>query len=82
VFYSLLTSENAEAQFARTILHLKILSAKNPIRFTDYEIAHADLEVTICKGAHAAFYKYEDGRELLDYSPAALGLEIVKKEDK
>lgn len=42
-------------------------------RFTDYEIRHDDLSVTIDVDALAAFYKVE-GRDVLDHSPAVLGL--------
>ena len=44
--------------------------------FTDYEIHHDDLEVTIAAGALASFYKLGD-RFILDHSPQVLGLEKV-----
>lgn len=47
--------------------------------FTDYEIRHHDLEVTIAPDALAAFYKIGD-RLILDHSPEVLGLE--KQQDK
>jgi len=45
--------------------------------FTDYEIHHDDLEVTIAPGALAAFYKLGD-HLVLDHSPEVLGLEKVE----
>ncbi len=42
-------------------------------RFTDYEIRHDDLSVTINEGALASFYKVGD-REILGHSPEVLGL--------
>ena len=41
--------------------------------FTDYEIRHDDLSVTIDEGALATFYKVGE-REILDHSPEVLGL--------
>ena len=43
-------------------------------RFTDYEIRHDDLSVTIDADALAAFYTVE-GRDVLDHSPQVLGLQ-------
>ena len=42
--------------------------------FTDYDIRHDDLEVTIAPDALASFYQIGD-RRLLDHSPEVLGLE-------
>ena len=42
--------------------------------FTDYDIRHDDLEVTISPDALASFYQIGD-RLLLDHSPEVLGLE-------
>ena len=43
--------------------------------FKDYELRHCDLEVTIlCDDA--VFYELDNGRNLLDYSPETLGIEI------
>ena len=42
--------------------------------FTDYDIRHDDLEVTIAPDALASFYQVGD-RRLLDHSPEVLGLE-------
>lgn len=42
-------------------------------RFTDYEIRHDDLSVTIDADALAAFYRIGD-RDILDHSPEVLGL--------
>ena len=53
-------------------------------RFTDYEIRHDDLSVTIDKDALAAFYKAcpragGDGEhDILDYSPRVLGLRKIE----
>lgn len=41
--------------------------------FTDYEIRHDDLSVTIDKDALAAFYKVGESY-ILDHSPQVLGL--------
>lgn len=52
-------------------------------RFTDYEIRHDDLSVTIDENALAAFYKTcpracgDGDRNILDHSPQVLGLEKV-----
>jgi hypothetical protein len=43
--------------------------------FTDYDLRHGDLEVTI-QDADAVFYELDNGRKLLDYSPPTLGIEI------
>jgi len=42
--------------------------------FTDYDIRHDDLEVTISPDALASFYQIGDCR-LLDHSPEVLGLD-------
>lgn len=42
--------------------------------FTDYDIRHDDLEITISPDALASFYQIGD-RRLLDHSPEVLGLE-------
>ena len=45
--------------------------------FTDYDIRHDDLEVTIASDAMASFYQI--GQDLiLDHSPEVLGLEKVE----
>jgi len=44
--------------------------------FTDYEIRHDDLAVTIDPDAMAALYKVEE-RDVLDHSPEVLGLKKV-----
>jgi hypothetical protein len=49
--------------------------------FTDYDIRHHDLEVTIADDALASFYKIGD-RFVLDHSPEVLGLEKVRDEPK
>lgn len=45
-------------------------------RFTDYEIRHDDLSVTIDADELAAFYKVGE-RNILDHSPQVLGLRKV-----
>ncbi len=50
-------------------------------RFTDYEIRHDDLAVTIDADALAAFYKVE-GRDVLDHSPEVLGLKTLRAGDQ
>lgn len=46
--------------------------------FTDYEIRHADLSVTIDEAELAAFYTGSKAN-LLDHSPEVLGLERVRE---
>ncbi len=46
-------------------------------RFTDYEIRHDDLSVTIDEDALAAFYKVGENY-ILDHSPQVLGLKKVE----
>lgn len=43
--------------------------------FTDYDLRHSDLEVTI-RDEDAVFYELDNGQKLLDYSPPTLGIEI------
>jgi hypothetical protein len=45
--------------------------------FTDYEIRHDDLSVTIDTDALVAFYKVGE-RDILDHSPQVLGLKKVE----
>jgi len=45
--------------------------------FTDYEIKHDDLSVTIDADALASFYKVGE-RDILDHSPQVLGLKKVE----
>lgn len=45
--------------------------------FTDYEIKHDDLSVTIDTNALASFYKLGE-RDILDHSPQVLGLKKVE----
>ena len=45
-------------------------------RFTDYEIRHDDLSVTIDEDALAAFYKIGEDH-ILDHSPQVLGLKGI-----
>ena len=49
--------------------------------FTDYEIHHDDLEVTITSDALASFYRFDD-RWVLDHSPEVLGLEKLSREQE
>ncbi|WP_172562928.1 hypothetical protein [Vibrio furnissii] len=44
--------------------------------FTDYELNHDDLSVTISQDSLASFYKIKD-QHILDHSPEVLGLEEV-----
>ena len=46
-------------------------------RFTDYEIRHDDLSVTINADALAVFYKVGE-RDILDHSPEVLGLKKIE----
>jgi len=46
-------------------------------RFTDYEIRHDDLSVTIAEVALAAFYKVGE-RNVLDRGPQVLGSKRIK----
>lgn len=46
-------------------------------RFTDYDIRHDDLSVTIDTDALASFYKVGE-RDILDHSPQVLGLKRVE----
>ena len=48
-------------------------------RFTDYEIRHDDLSVTIDADALAAFYEV-GGHHILDHSPEVLGLRKIERE--
>jgi hypothetical protein len=43
-------------------------------RFTDYDLRHSDLSVTISDDALASFYALKD-TNVLDHSPEVLGLE-------
>jgi hypothetical protein len=45
--------------------------------FTDYEIRHDELSVTIAADELASFYKVGDDR-ILDHSPQVLGLKKVE----
>ena len=47
--------------------------------FTDYEIRHDDLSVTIDTDELAAFYKVGE-RDILDHSPQVLGLKKIESE--
>ena len=43
--------------------------------FTDYDLLHSDLEVTI-NGDDATFYEFEDGRNILDHSFVMAGEDL------
>lgn len=45
--------------------------------FTDYELRHDDLHVTIATDELAAFYKVGE-RDILDHSPQVLGLRKIE----
>lgn len=47
-------------------------------RFTDYEIRHEDLSVTIDRNALASFYKVGK-HNILDHSPQVLGLKKAER---
>jgi hypothetical protein len=47
------------------------------VGFTDYEIRHDDLNVTIDEDALAAFYAVGE-RNVLDHSPQVLGLKKIE----
>ena len=49
---------------------------RDPEHFTDYEIRHDDVSVTIDVDALAAFYKIGD-HNILDHSPTVLGLKKI-----
>ena len=53
----------------------------NRERFTDYEIRHDDLSVTIDADALAAFYKVGE-RDILDHSPQVLGLKKIEGQNR
>ncbi|MBI3918440.1 MAG: hypothetical protein HY322_15705 [Betaproteobacteria bacterium] len=46
-------------------------------QFTDYQIRHDDLSVTIDVDALASFYKVGE-RDILDHSPQVLGLKKIE----
>lgn len=49
--------------------------------FTDYELRHDDLNVTIADDALASFYKIGEDH-ILDHSPEVLGLESSEAENE
>ena len=49
-----------------------------PERFTDYELRHDDLSVTIDADELAAFYKVGE-RNILDHGPQVLGLRKINE---
>ena len=49
--------------------------------FTDYDVRHDDLEVTISPDALASFYQIGD-EWILDHNPEVLGLEGIPCEQK
>lgn len=48
-------------------------------RFTDYDLRHDDLTVTIAQNAMASFYRCGQDR-FLDHSPAVLGLDESREQ--
>lgn len=48
-------------------------------KFTDYELTHFDLMVTI-EDDDSAFYRYEDGTKCLDHAPETLGRKSMNTE--
>ena len=53
----------------------------NSEHFTDYELRHDDLSVTIDADALAAFYKVGE-RRILDHSPQVLGLKNLAGQNR
>jgi hypothetical protein len=47
---------------------------KDTESFRDYDLHHSDLEVKIVD-EDAVFYELDSGKNLLDYSPATLGID-------
>jgi hypothetical protein len=45
--------------------------------FTDFDLHHDELSITIMPGAKASFYE-RDGMHVLDHSPAVLGLQSIE----
>ena len=53
----------------------RVYETEDKRQFTDYELFHQDLQITIDSDEMASFY--DDGEnQWLDYSPQVLGLEI------
>lgn len=42
--------------------------------FTDYDLRHDDLSITIDQDALASFYVFDEETAILDHSPSVLGL--------
>jgi hypothetical protein len=47
--------------------------------FTDYDLRHDDLKITIAADALASFYQLANDERVLDHSSAVLGLSQVDK---
>ena len=54
----------------------RVYESKN--KFTDYNLRHSDLEVTIAPHQEASFYRIDEDF-ILDHSPETLGLAHVGK---
>ena len=52
----------------------------NDHTFTDYDIRHDDLSLTIDSDSLASFYEHEQNH-VLDHAPEVLGLEPVDQDD-
>lgn len=59
-------------------IRFRVYDPEDKSKFTDYAVAHSDLEVTIHDGA--SLWEYADGRRNLDHSPAALGCKKVEED--
>jgi hypothetical protein len=72
------SAAGAKGVLIRTLDHRMVFRIydKNE-HFTDYEIRHDDLSVTIDADALAAFYKIGE-HHILDHSPEVLGLKKVE----
>lgn len=76
--HQILSLKNADGTTGTLIYDLdghitfRVYDKTDPARFTDYDLRHSDLEVTIHD--EAAFYELDDGTKILDHSAETLGL--------
>lgn len=67
-------AQGAQGVLIRTVTDDFILRIYNSAgEFVDFDIDHSDLSITVTD-AEAYFYQHDDGRLVLDHSPAVLGL--------
>ena len=59
------------------VVSFRVYHDKDKEYFTDYDIRHDDLEVTIAEDELAAFYKLGEDN-ILDHSPEVLGLKSAE----